>query len=102
MKLGISRVHYELVKFAKIAYCFATVLTSAELIIYCDPTRFTKMADNPINLATLQQQDPYISEIMGMATQVQLYNYNKAIKNEWVSLLYHDETYYFVGFRGMG
>ena len=54
------------------------------------------MADNPINLATLQQQDPYISEIMGMATQVQLYNYNKAIKNEWVS-----KTYYFVCFRGI-
>lgn len=64
---------------------FAIFFASAELIIYCDPTRVIKMADNPINLATLQQQDPYISEIMGMAMQVQLYNYNKAIKNEWVS-----------------
>ncbi|XP_076469032.1 mRNA-decapping enzyme 1A-like [Babylonia areolata] len=41
------------------------------------------MADNPINLASLQQQDPYISKILAMATQVQLYSYNKSIKNEW-------------------
>ncbi|KAK7102503.1 mRNA-decapping enzyme 1B-like isoform X2 [Littorina saxatilis] len=41
------------------------------------------MADHPINLTTLQQQDPYITEILGMATQVHLYNYNQKIKNEW-------------------
>lgn len=41
------------------------------------------MADNPLNLATLQQQDPYITEILARAPQVHLYNYNKTVKNEW-------------------
>lgn len=49
--------------------------------IYCDPDRLNKMADqNRINLATLQQRDPYITEILGTAKQVALYIY----KDEWV------------------
>lgn len=45
------------------------------------------MASDPkerINLAALQQNDPYIERILETAGQVALYNFN-AEANEWVS-----------------
>lgn len=47
----------------------------------------TTMASDPkerINLAALQQNDPYIERILETAGQVALYNFN-AEANEWVS-----------------
>lgn len=47
----------------------------------------TTMANDPkdrINLAALQQNDPYIERIVDTAGQVALYNFN-AETNEWVS-----------------
>lgn len=38
-----------------------------------------------ISLAALQQQDPYINDIVDVASQVALYTYNNRA-NEWVSL----------------
>lgn len=65
----------------KIRELFALCFLAAVLIIHCDPIRVGKMADqNRINLATLQQRDPYITEILGLAKQVHLYIY----KDEWV------------------
>lgn len=38
-----------------------------------------------ISLAALQRQDPYINNIMDVASQVALYTYNNRT-NEWVSV----------------
>ena len=38
-----------------------------------------------ISLAALQRQDPYINNIVDVASQVALYTYNNRA-NEWVSL----------------
>lgn len=38
-----------------------------------------------ISLAALQRQDPYINNIIDVASQVALYTYNNRT-NEWVSL----------------
>lgn len=38
-----------------------------------------------ISLAALQRQDPYINNIVDVASQVALYTYNNKT-NEWVSL----------------
>ena len=42
-----------------------------------------------MNLAALQQRDPYISEIVDTASQVALYSFN-AKTNEWVRLFFGD------------
>ena len=41
-------------------------------------------AENRMNLAALQQCDPYIDDIVQTATQVALYTFNGSA-NEWVS-----------------
>lgn len=38
-----------------------------------------------MNLAALQQRDPYISEILDTASQVALYSFNSK-SNEWVGI----------------
>jgi len=43
-------------------------------------------AERQMNLAALQQRDPYITSIVDTASQVALYCFNPKI-NEWVSLL---------------
>lgn len=43
-----------------------------------------------ISLAALQRQDPYINDIVDVASQVALYTYNNRA-NEWVSVNF---TYY--------
>lgn len=51
-----------------------------------------------MNLAALQQRDPYISDIVDTATQVALYSFNPK-SNQWVSWkminsgVLNDETY---------
>jgi hypothetical protein len=41
-------------------------------------------AERQMNLAALQQRDPYITSIVDTASQVALYSFN-AKNNEWVS-----------------
>ena len=43
-------------------------------------------AERQMNLAALQQRDPYITSIVDTASQVALYCFNPKI-NEWVSFL---------------
>ena len=40
-------------------------------------------AENRMNLAALQQRDPYITDIVDTASQVALYSFNPK-SNEWV------------------
>ena len=44
------------------------------------------MAEGRMNLAALQQRDPYITDIVDTATQVALYNFSPKA-NEWVGML---------------
>ena len=43
-------------------------------------------AENRMNLAALQQRDPYITDIVDTASQVALYSFNSK-SNEWVRYL---------------
>jgi len=45
------------------------------------------MAEGRMNLAALQQRDPYITEIVDTASQVALYSFN-AKSNEWVCITF--------------
>ena len=45
-----------------------------------------KMVDNPMNLSSLQQQDPLVIEILGTASQTHIYNYDNVL-NKWVKCL---------------
>ena len=42
-------------------------------------------AEGRMNLAALQQRDPYITDIVDTASQVALYSFN-SVTNEWVSI----------------
>ncbi len=44
------------------------------------------MAENRMNLAALQQRDPYITGIVDTASQVALYSFSSKT-NEWVSCM---------------
>lgn len=57
------------------------------IFIYCVAVKLRKMAamaEGRMNLAALQQRDPYISDIVDTATQVALYTFSSK-SNEWVS-----------------
>ena len=50
------------------------------------------MAENRMNLAALQQRDPYITGIVDTASQVALYSFS-AQSNEWVRIMvFHVHT----------
>lgn len=51
--------------------------------IFCYAAFHSNMAEGRMNLAALQQRDPYISEILDTASQVALYSFSSK-SNEWV------------------
>lgn len=51
---------------------------------FIDPT---EMAEGRMNLAALQQRDPYITDIVDTASQVALYSFNSKT-SEWVCVNY--------------
>jgi len=55
--------------------------------IHCSPAVSLNMAEGRMNLAALQQRDPFITEILDTASQVALYSFNSKT-NEWVCIIF--------------
>ena len=58
---------------------------SNEANIHCEANRSTEMAEGRMNLAALQQRDPYITDIVDTASQVALYSFSKDMVS-WVGV----------------
>ena len=61
-------------------YMLMRLASSASLVL-----KKTRMAESRMNLAALQQRDPYITDIVETASQVALYSFSSKV-NEWVSI----------------
>lgn len=53
--------------------------------IFLDAAIDSNMAEGRMNLAALQQRDPYITEILDTASQVALYSFNSK-SSKWVCI----------------